>query len=83
MFLRNPKVGVVVERFGNKKDCKYKLTKDKPILIPAGTEVVPIYSINDNAKIFNNSQDELLQPTGNFWITTGTIDPYHIILDIF
>lgn len=31
MFLRNPKVGVIVEHFGNKKDYKYKLTKDKPI----------------------------------------------------
>ena len=43
MFLRNPKVGVIVEHFGNKKDYKYKLTKDKPILVPAGTEVVPVY----------------------------------------
>lgn len=81
MFLRNPKVGVIVEHFGNKKD--YKLTKDKPILVPAGTEVVPVYFISDNFEIFDNSQDELLQPTGNFWITTETIDPYHIVLDIF
>ena len=83
MFLRNPKVGVIVEHFGNKKDQKYKLTKDKPILVPAGTEVVPVYFISDNFEIFDNSQDELLQPTGNFWITTETIDPYHIVLDIF
>lgn len=83
MFLRNPKVGVIVEHFGNKKDHKYKLTKDKPILVPAGTEVVPVYFISDNFEIFDNSQDELLQPTGNFWITTETIDPYHIVLDIF
>ncbi len=83
MFLRNPKVGVIVEHFGNKKDYKYKLTKDKPILVPAGTEVVPVYFISDKFEIFDNSQNELLQPTGNFWITTETIDPYHIVLDIF
>lgn len=83
MYLKSNRAGVVVERIGNKRQHKYKLTEKSITMVSAGTLVIPVHFLSDNFQLYNQNCDELIQPEGNFWITAETIDPYHIVIDMF
>lgn len=53
------------------------------VLVSEGTLILPTFYISDKLKVYDREGKEEIEPTGNFWITAETIDPYHIILDIF
>ena len=48
-----------------------------------GTPVMPVNFLSDDFKVYDKEGKEVIEPTGLFFITAETIDPYHIILDIF
>lgn len=83
MYLKSNRAGVVVERIGSKRQQKYKLTEKSITMVSAGTLVIPVHFLSKNFQLYNQSCDELIQPEGNFWITAETIDPYHIVIDLF
>lgn len=83
MYLKSNRAGVVVERIGNKRQHKYKLTEKSITMVSAGTLVIPVHFLSDNFQLYNQNCDELIQPEGNFWITAETIDPYHVVIDMF
>lgn len=83
MFLNKERVGVKVERFGSKREHKYKITEDSIVMVKNGTLVMPVNFISDDFKVYDKEGKEVIEPTGRFFITAETIDPYHIILDIF
>lgn len=49
------------------------------VVIKAGCPVVPL--LEDEVVV--TSDGVRLNPTGRFFITAQTIDPYHLLLDIF
>ena len=83
MYLKSNRAGVVVERIGNKRQHKYKLTEKSITMVSAGTLVIPVHFLSDNFQLYNQNCDELIQPEGNFWLTAETLDPYHIVIDMF
>ena len=83
MFLNKERVGVKVERFGSKREHKYKITEDSIVMVKNGTLVIPVNFLSDDFKVYDKEGKEVIEPTGWFFITAETIDPYHIILDIF
>ena len=83
MFLNKERVGIKVERFGSKREHKYKITEDSIVAVKNGTLVMPVNFLSDDFKVYDKEGKELIEPTGRFFITAETIDPYHIILDIF
>lgn len=83
MFLNKERVGVKVERFGSKREHKYKITEDSIVAVKNGTPVMPVNFLSDDFKVYDKERKEVIEPTGRFFITAETIDPYHIILDIF
>ena len=83
MRLSREYVGVEVERFGDARKTLYKLRENPICIVKKGTKIELLSDVKGNAKIYNNEEDEIINPTGNFYITTDTIEPYHIILDIF
>lgn len=83
MYLKSNRAGVVVERIGSKRQHKYKLTEKSITMVSAGTLVIPVHFLSANFQLYNQNCDELIQPEGNFWITAETIDPYHVIIDMF
>ena len=83
MFLNKERVGVKVERFGSKREHKYKITEDSIVMVKSGTLVMPVDFLSDDFKVYDKEEKEVIEPTGRFFITAETIDPYHIILDIF
>lgn len=83
MYLKSNRAGVVVERIGNKRQHKYKLTEKSITMVSAGTLIIPVHFLSDNFQLYNQNCDELIQPEGNFWITAETIDPYHVVIDMF
>lgn len=82
MFLKKVRVGTVIERFGSKTKHKYKLTENAIQIVPQNTEIIPVHYI-DNFKVYDNTGKEEIFPIGNFYITKETIDPYHILIDMF
>lgn len=83
MFLNKERVGVKVERFGSKREHKYKITEDSIVAVKNGTLVMPVNFFSDDFKVYDKEGKEVIEPTGRFFIIAETIDPYHIILDIF
>ena len=83
MYLKSNRAGVVVERIGSKRQHKYKLTEMSITMVSAGTLVIPVHFLSDNFQLYNQHCNELIQPEGNFWITAETIDPYHVVIDMF
>lgn len=83
MYLKSNRAGVVVERIGSKRQYKYKLTEKSITMVSAGTLVIPVHFLSDNFQLYNQNCNELIQPEGNFWITAETIDPYHVVIDMF
>ena len=83
MYLKSNRAGVVVERIGSKRQLKYKLTEKSITMVSAGTLVIPVHFLSDNFQLYNQNCNELIQPEGNFWITAETIDPYHVVIDMF
>ena len=83
MYLSNKRVGVKVERFGKQREHKYKISEQEIIIVKEGTAIIPLEQISDKAQVYSIDGAELIEPTGRFYITAETIDPYHIILDIF
>lgn len=83
MYLKSNRAGVIVERIGSKRQHKYKLAEKSITMVSAGTLVMPVHFLSDNFQLYNQNCDELIQPEGNFWITAETIDPYHVIIDMF
>lgn len=83
MFLNKERVGVKVERFGSKREHKYKITEASIVVVKNGTLVMPVNFLSDDFKVYDKEGKEVIEPTGRFFITAETIDPYHIILDIF
>lgn len=74
--LRRKRCGVKVERI-NKKEHKYKVT-DVCII----GEDTPMTDLPDNFQIVDAEGAEI-KPTGRFLMTAETIDPYHIVVDMF
>ena len=83
MYLKSNRAGVVVERIGSERQHKYKLTEKSITMVSAGTLVIPVHFLSDNFQLYNQNCNELIQPEGNFWITAETIDPYHVVIDMF
>jgi hypothetical protein len=83
MYLKSNRAGVIVERIGSKRQHKYKLTEKSITMVSAGTLVIPVHFLSNNFQLYNQNCDELIQPEGNFWITAETIDPYHVVIDMF
>ena len=83
MFLNKERAGVKIERFGSKREYKYKITEDSIVAVKNGTPVMPVNFLSDDFKVYDKEGKEVIEPTGRFFITAETIDPYHIILDIF
>ena len=83
MYLKSNRAGVIVERIGSKRQHKYKLKEKSITMVSAGTLVIPVHFLSDNFQLYNQNCDELIQPEGNFWITAETIDPYHVVIDMF
>ena len=83
MYLKSNRAGVSVELIGSKRQHKYKLTEKSITMVSAGTLVIPVHFLSDNFQLYNQNCDELIQPEGNFWITAETIDPYHVVIDMF
>ena len=67
----------------SKRQHKYKLTEKSITMVSAGTLVIPVHFLSDNFQLYNQNCNELIQPEGNFWITAETIDPYHVVIDMF
>ena len=83
MFLNKEKVGVKVERFGSKREHKYKIMEDSIVMVKSETLVMPVDFISNDFEVYDKEGKEVIEQTGRFFITVETIDPYHIILDIF
>lgn len=83
MFLNKERVGVKVERFGSKREHKYKIMEDSIVVVESGTLVMPVDFISNDFEVYDKEGKEVIEQTGRFFITIETIDPYHIILDIF
>ena len=83
MTLRSPRVGVVVERFGDKRKYLYKIVENNPLcLIKPCTTLLPLAEISADAKIIG-PDGQPVPATGEYYITAETMDPYHIVTDWF
>lgn len=76
-YLNQDRVAVKVERLDNRKR-KYKVITGSICLLPAGTKLIEIPSIQ-----IVDDTDTILQPEGKYYLTAETIDPYHLCVDIF
>ena len=83
MFLNKERVGVKVERFGSKREHKYKIMEDSIVMVKSETLVMPVDFISNDFEVYDKEGKEVIEQTGRFFITVETIDPYHIILDMF
>lgn len=73
-FLSNKRVCVKVARKGNKLEVQEGI-----YFLAPGTAVLPIKSIDKIVDIEGNE----IEATGQFYTTAETIDPYHMITDLF
>ena len=49
------------------------------ILVKKGCAIIPLKP----SEIVVNKDGEIVKPTGRFYRTAETIDPYHVVLDMF
>ena len=52
-------------------------------MVKSETLVMPVDFISNDFEVYDKEGKEVIEQTGRFFITVETIDPYHIILDIF
>ena len=84
MILQNARFGVKVERFGDKRKHMYKIMREDALcLVKCGTRIIPLNYIDSKIEIFSPDETQQVNAEGCFYITAETIDPYHIIVDIF
>lgn len=69
-----PVAGVVCKRHPGKK--RYVVT-DEILVLKADTEFVEI-----DPKLVVDADGIPVTPTGRYWRTASTIDPYHVIVDM-
>lgn len=74
--LTKPRAGVKVIHTGTNKKT-YQVTEDI-VILPAG-----IYMIEKPGCIITDKNGNEIKPTGRFLYTAETIDPYHIVTDMF
>ena len=78
--LKNDRIGVRCFRAHRSRKFVLDPEEKEPIvLIGAGC---PIISLEENEQVVTGD-GEVVPPTGRFFRTAETIDPYHIIFDIF
>lgn len=77
--LSNDRVCVVVEKIPGRKRNQYRLLtgEDNMGMLPAGTRVFEF-----EGNIFDPEGNEI-KPTGRFLMTVETIDPFHLVTDMF
>lgn len=75
-ILNKTYAGVCVKR--NKND--YQLTDETGTPLTCVKQGTPLQPLDEKSRIL--AETEILKPSGTFFITAETIDPYHIILDI-
>jgi hypothetical protein len=68
-------VGVVFKRIPGKK--KYMVT-DRIIVLKADTKFIKI-----DSNLVADTDGNQIPPTEGYWRTASTIDPYHVIVDMF
>lgn len=71
------RIAVKVERIKGKK--QYQIIPGEIFIIKSNTKVA---ELSGDYEIINEDEEKML-PTGKFLITTETIDPYHLIIDMF
>lgn len=79
--LKSPRIGVRVRHSQNRrKDYILDDEGSEPILLmKAGTQLI---ELAEDERVLD-SDGTLISPTGRFFRTAETIDPYHLVLDIF
>jgi hypothetical protein len=70
----------VVAELVSQRPRKYVVRREKGVvMIKAGTSMIPL---KENEKIISGD-GEILAPTGQYFRTGETIDPFHLITDYF
>lgn len=78
--LRSARVGVRCSKRYRSKTYVVDPKKGEPvILVKEGAIITPL----EDDEIVVSKDGENVRPTGRFFRTAETIDPYHIILDMF
>lgn len=78
--LRSRRAGVRCSRGYRSKKFVIDPEEDQPIvLVKEGCLITPL----EDGEIVVTKDGEEVHPTGRFFRTVETIDPYHIILDMF
>lgn len=75
--INKTRVAVQVERIGRTRS--FRVIPDSICMINQGTLVA---NLPDDWKIVNEDGKEI-KPAGRFLISTETIDPYHLVVDMF
>lgn len=70
------RIAVKVEHIKGKK---YQIIPGEIVIIKSNTKVA---ELSGDYEIINEYEEKIM-PTGKFLITTETIDPYHLIIDMF
>lgn len=81
MILDKQYVACMVKCVNSRKN-KYEAVDGSAILLEPGITLIPLQMISEDAKILDSLGEEI-KPTGNFYITAETIDPYHYVIDYF
>lgn len=78
-FLQNPRAAVRCTHAFRSKRYVVTQGENSVCVLKAGCQIV---ALNDD-EIVTTEDGEQLKPQGRFYITAETIDPYHLLLDIF
>lgn len=73
MILKKSRVGVRVERFGDKRKHMYKLTEDLFCTVKAGTPIIPLYQVATNVFLYDQEGKEQIDSEGTFLYYSGDI----------
>lgn len=75
--LRNSRAAVKVKRIDNRKQI-YEVVQGEIFIVPAGTMML----IRPDAQVVDDEGNGL-EPTGRYLFTADTIDPFHLVVDMF
>lgn len=75
--LRNPRAAVKVKRVDNRKQL-YEVVQGEVFIVPAGTTML----VRPDAQVVDDKGQEL-EPTGRYLFTAETINPFHLVVDMF
>lgn len=75
--LRNARIAVKVRRTDNGKQI-YEVIPGEVFILSAGTMML----VQPDAQIVDDKGGEL-KPTGRYLFTAETIDPFHLVTDMF